>query len=206
METIEALKKSKESSKKRKFTQTWDLIINLKGIDFSKPENRFSGSVILPHGKGKKTNVCVIADSTVTEAKKLDIEVITKDKLKNITKTEIKKLAQEYDYFLGETTLMAQIGKILGPVLGPRGKMPKPFPPTANLEKMIKAGEKTFSLNVKNPVIQGPIGNEGMKDEEIEENIKTVINFVEGKLPKGIQQIDNVIVKLTMGKAIKVKL
>lgn len=206
MEIIEALKKCRENSKKRNFAQTWDLIINLRGIDFSKPENRFSGNVILPHGRGKKTKICVIADSKVTEAKKLNVGVITKDNLKKITKVEIKKLAQKYDYFLGETTMMAQVGKILGPVLGPKGKMPKPFPPTVNLEGMIKAGEKTFSLNVKNPAIHGAVGNEEMKNEEIEENIKAVIGFVEGKLPKGRQQIDNVIVKLTMGKAIKVRL
>lgn len=206
MEIIEALKKSREGSKKRNFAQTWDLIINLKGVDFSKPENRFSGNVILPHGKGKKTVVCVIADSKVTEANKLGVDVLTKDKLSKISKAEIKRLASHYDYFLGETSLMSQIGKLLGPVLGPRGKMPRPFPPTANLEGLIKSGEKTFNLNVKNPVIQGAVGNESMKDDEIEENIRAVISFVEGKLPKGIQQIDNIVVKLTMGKAVKVKL
>lgn len=205
MEIIEALKKCMENSKKRNFAQTWNLIINLRGIDFSKPENRFSGNIILPHGKGKKTKVCVITDSKVSEAKKLNIGVITKDELKKITKPEIKKIAQQYDYFLGETTLMAQIGKTLGPVLGPKGKMPRPFPPTANLEGMIKSGENTFSLNVKNPVIQGAVGNEGMKNEHIEENINAIISFVVEKLPKGRQQINNIVVKLTMGKAIKVR-
>ncbi len=204
-ELKEILKKCRESSKKRNFTQTWDLVINLKGINFSKPENRFSGSVILPHGKGKKTKVCVIADSKVTEAKKLDVGVITKDQLRKMPKNEAKKIAGEYDYFLGETTLMSQIGKVLGPVLGPRGKMPKPFPSTVDLSGLIKGGEKTFNLNVKTPVIQGSVGNEGMKDEEIWENIKSIINFIEGKLPKGKQQIDNVVVKLTMGKAFKVR-
>lgn len=206
MEINEAIKKARENSKKRNFPQTWDLIINLKGIDFSKPENRFSGNVILPNGKGKKSNVCVIADSKVTEARNLGIGVVTKDQLIKMNRAEIKKLASHYDYFLGETSLMAQIGKVLGPVLGPRGKMPRPFPPTANLEGLIKSGEKTFNLNVKNPVIQGAVGIENMKDEEIEENIKSVISFVEGKLPKGTQQIGSVVVKLTMGKAFRVKI
>jgi len=206
MEILEALKKAREESKKRNFKQTWDLIINLRGIDFTKPENRFTGSVILPYGKGKKAKVCVIADTTVNVAKKLGVKVITKDELSKMTKKDAKKLAKEYDYFLGETTLMAQIGKILGPVLGPRGKMPKPFPHTANLEALVKAGEKTFNLNVKTPVIQGAVGTEDMKDEEIEENIKAVLSFVEGKLPKGRQQIDSIVVKLTMGKPVKVRL
>ncbi len=202
---LEALEECKKKSKKRNFPQTWDLIINLKGIDFSKPENRFSGNVILPNGKGKKTKVCVITDSKTAEAKKLDIQTITKNELNKISKSEGKKIAEKFDYFLGEVTLMPQIGKILGPVLGPRGKMPKPFPPTANLEELIKSGEKTFSLNVKNPVIQGAVGNEDMDNEKVLENIKSIKSFVEKNLPKGSQQIDSIVVKLTMGKAIKVR-
>ncbi len=201
---IEALKKAKEKSKKRNFSQTWDLIVNLKNIDLTKPENRFSGAIILPNKKGKKTEVCVIADSSINEVKKLGVKYLTKDDLKKIKKTEVKKLADQYDYFLGEVTLMPQIGKILGPVLGPRGKMPKPFPPNANIKSMIESGEKTFNVNVKIPIIQGAVGSEEMKEEEVAENIKTILNFIEGKLPKGKQQIKNIFVKLTMGAPVKV--
>jgi len=201
---IEALKKAKEKSKKRNFSQTWDLIVNLKNIDLTKPENRFSGAIILPNKKGKKTEVCVIADSSINEVKKLGVKYLTKDDLKKIKKTEVKKLADQYDYFLGEVTLMPQIGKILGPVLGPRGKMPKPFPPNANIKSMIESGEKTFNVNVKIPIIQGAVGSEEMKEEEVAENIKAILNFIEGKLPKGKQQIKNIFVKLTMGAPVKV--
>jgi len=201
---IEALKKAKEKSKKRNFSQTWDLIVNLKNIDLTKPENRFSGAIILPNKKGKKTEVCVIADSSINEVKKLGVKYLTKDDLKKIKKTEVKKLADQYDYFLGEVTLMPQIGKILGPVLGPRGKMPKPFPPNANIKSMIESGEKTFNVNVKIPIIQGAVGSEEMKEEEVAENIKAILNFIEGKLPKGRQQIKNIFVKLTMGAPVKV--
>ncbi|MCD6478138.1 MAG: 50S ribosomal protein L1 [Candidatus Aenigmarchaeota archaeon] len=204
-EIMEALKTAREKSKKRKFTQTWDLIINLKNIDLSKPENRFSGSIILPNKKGKKSKICVITNSLVNEAKKLGIKTITRDELKKMTKKEAKKIADEYDYFLGEASLMPDIGRILGPVLGPRGKMPKPFPPGANLKSLIESGSKTFNINVKTPVIQGAIGSEDMKDEELTENIMSVLNFVESKLPKGKQQIKDVYVKLTMGSPAKVK-
>jgi len=201
---IEALKEVKEKSKKRNFSQTWDIIINLKNIDLTKPENRFSGAIILPNKKGKKTEVCVITDSSINEVKKLGVKFLTKNDLKKITKAEAKKLADKYDYFLGEVTLMPQVGKILGPILGPRGKMPKPFPPNANIKALIESGEKTFNVNVKIPIIQGAVGSEEMKEEEVAENIKTIINFIEGKLPKGKQQIKNIFVKLTMSAPIKV--
>ena len=135
----------------------------------------------------------------------MGIKTITRDELKKMTKKEAKKIADEYDYFLGEASLMPDIGRILGPVLGPRGKMPKPFPPGANLKSLIESGSKTFNINVKTPVIQGAIGSEDMKDEELTENIMSVLNFVESKLPKGKQQIKDVYVKLTMGSPAKVK-
>jgi len=205
MDIVEKLKEAKEKSKKRKFTQTWDLIINLKNIDLKKPENRFSGNVILPHEIGKDIKICVITDSLAKKAEELGVKVLRKDDLKNIDKKEVKRLAKEYDYFLGEVTLMPLIGKTLGPVLGPRGKMPKPFPPTADIEKLIEMGKKSFSVNVKIPVIQGAVGTENLEEEKVKENIEAVLDFVIKNLPKGERQIKSVYAKLTMGKPVKLK-
>ena len=205
MDIVEKLKEAKEKSKKRKFTQTWDLIINLKNIDLKKPENRFSGNVILPHEIGKDIKICVITDSLAKKAEELGVKVLRKEDLKNIDKKEVKRLAKEYDYFLGEVTLMPLIGKTLGPVLGPRGKMPKPFPPTADIEKLIEMGKKSFSVNVKIPVIQGAVGTENLEEEKVKENIEAVLDFVIKNLPKGERQIKSVYAKLTMGKPVKLK-
>ena len=38
---------------KRNFSQAIDLVVNVKGIDYKKPENKFSKRVVLPHGPGK---------------------------------------------------------------------------------------------------------------------------------------------------------
>lgn len=194
-----------KESKKRNFTQTWDLIINLTNIDLSKPENRFSGNVVLPNKIGKEPEICIIADRAAREAKKLDVKVLTKKDLNNLDKRKIKSIASQNDYFLGEVTLMPIIGKVLGPVLGPRGKMPKPFPPDSDLEKLIEKTKKSFRVNVKSPVIQGAIGTEDMNHEEIKENIKSVLNFVVEKLPKKERQIKNVYIKLTMGKPVRIR-
>ena len=50
---IEAVKKAKEQSKPRNFTQSIDMIINIKDLDVNKPENRFEEEVVLPNGRGK---------------------------------------------------------------------------------------------------------------------------------------------------------
>jgi len=205
MEIIEKLKEAKENSKERKFKQTWDLIINLRNIDLNKPENRFSGNVFLPNEIGKEIKVCVITDTMAKKAEELGTKVIKKDDIKKMKKRELKSLASQYDYFLGEVSLMPLIGKIMGPLLGPRGKMPKPVPPNADLKKLIESGKRSFNVNVKSPIIQGAVGTEDMEFEKVKENIKTVLEFVLKNLPKGEKQIKNVLVKLTMGKPTKIK-
>ena len=58
----DAIKKAREGEKK-KFTQTVDLIINLRNIDLKKPENKFSKDILLPNGRGKDVSVCIISDT-----------------------------------------------------------------------------------------------------------------------------------------------
>src|SRR3989338_6599165 len=114
---VARVKEAKQAGAGRKFEQTWDFVINLKGLDLKRPENRFSSEVVLPEGRGKELKVAVISDALTAEAK---------------DSKQAKRIANEYDWFLGEVALMAQIGKTLGMVMGPRGKMPKPVPPKAS--------------------------------------------------------------------------
>ncbi len=205
MGILESVKEAREKAAKRKFKQSIDLCIALRNLDLNKPENKISLDVHLPAGRGKEIKTCIISDITSTQG--LNAHTITKTDLNKLDKKAVKKLAKEYDYFLGEVSLMAVVGKIMGQVLGPRGKMPKPFPPKADLKNMIENAKSNIPIRVtKVPTIQIPVGHEEMKDEQIEENIKAVITAVENKLPKGRQQMANVYVKLTMGPPVKVKI
>ncbi len=207
-DVLEKIKEARENSKPRRFVQTWDLIINLKGIDLKKPENRFNFDVVLPSGRGKTTKVVIIADSMISEAKKLADLVITKEELEELgkDKKKAKKLAKEYDYFFGEAPLMPLIGRFLGPVLGPRGKMPKPFPPKADLKSIVDNARKSVRAVLKEtPVISVPVGIETMKDEDIATNIEAVFNAIKERLPKGQNNIKSVMLKLTMGRPVKIK-
>lgn len=204
MGILESVKEAKEKAAKRKFSQSLDLCITLKSFDLSKAENRMNISAFLPNGRGRETKACIITDITSTEG--LSARTISKNDLNKLDKKTIKKLARESDYFLAEAPLMPAIGKIMGPVLGPRGKMPSPFPPKANIKPLMEAGAKNAMIKLfKNAAIQLSVGTEQMKDEDIEENIKSVIASVEKKLPKGRQNMGNIYVKMTMGPPIKVK-
>ncbi|MBI4017734.1 MAG: 50S ribosomal protein L1 [Candidatus Aenigmarchaeota archaeon] len=198
-----ALQKAR-AGQKRKFTQTVDLSINLKSIDLSKPENRFTANVVLPHGRGKAGRVLVLADSMVTEARKLQgVEVLTKADLLKLDKDTGKGLAT-YDLLLAEAPLMAEIGKRLGPVLAPRGKMPRPFPSGANLQTLVASATRTLVLSPKTPLIHAVVGREDMEDMRIEENVRAILETLEKNLPKGKQQIGSVYIKLTMGPSVRV--
>jgi len=208
-EILERIKEAKEKSKKRRFKQTWDFSINLKGIDLKKPENRFSVDFALPEGRGKDTKVVIFADSLASEARKIADLVITKEQIESFAKNKkkVKEIANKYDWFFGEAPLMPLIAKAFGTILGPRGKIPKPIPPKANLESLVQAARKMVRVSLKgSPVIHVPVGTEDMPEEKIAANIQAVYNFAKEKLPKGRTNIKSTQIKLTMGKPVKLKL
>ena len=202
------LKKAQADSKPRKFRQSWDLTINLKGIDLKKPENRFRLDFMLPEGRGKDLKVCVIADSLAAEAKDQADLVITKNEIEPLgrDRKRLKKLAREYDWFFGEATLMAQIGKALGVVLGTRGRMPKPVPPKVSITPFIGRARKSTMIALKeSPVLHIPVGSEDMEHEKVARNAEAVYKAVIEKLPKGRNSVKSMFIKLTMGKPMKLE-
>ncbi|MEM5852859.1 MAG: 50S ribosomal protein L1 [Candidatus Aenigmatarchaeota archaeon] len=199
---LKAIQELRKNSKKRNFSQTFDLIINLKDFDVKKPENRFVEDVILPHGRGKEARIVVFSDSL----KNLGCEILTTKDLEFYSKNrrEVKKLVKDVDFFFAEPKIMVQVGKIFGQYMGPKGKMPKII--TENVEKITEDYKKAVRIRVKDsPTIQCMVGKEDMKDEEICENIEAVIKAVQAKLPRGMQNIKNIFIKLTMSKPVKVE-
>jgi large subunit ribosomal protein L1 len=209
MSIAEKLKEAHDRSKPRGFAQAWDLIFVLRDIDLKKPENRLKLELFLPEGLGKTLKTAVVADVLVPEAKKHADLVITKADIPSLAKNKkkLRKLAREYDWWFGEAPLMPVIGKQLGAILGTRGKMPRPVPPKINLEGLIKRAKGSVRIRLTNtPVIQVRVGTESMPDESVGKNISAVYNFVLDQLPKGKNNIKNVLVKLTMGKPVKLEM
>ncbi|MCS7105961.1 MAG: 50S ribosomal protein L1 [Candidatus Aenigmarchaeota archaeon] len=201
-EIIEKIKELREKSKKRNFVQSFDLIINLKEFDPKKPENKITEDVVLPYGKGKEARVVIFSDTI----KNVNAEVLTSSDIEKIAKNkrEVRKFVKNTDFFLAEPKLMPIVGKYLGQFLGPRGKMPKII--TGNVEKLIEDYKKSVRLRIKDsPVVQCTVGKENMKDEEIAKNIEAVLEALKAKLPKGKQNISEVLLKLTMSKPIKIE-
>ena len=128
-----------------------------------------------------------------------EIEDLSKEKKK------FKKIVDDHDFFIAEAPLMPTIGKTLGVVLGPRGKMPKPVPPHIEISGMVKNLRKTIKLRSKTSKTFHTIaGKEEMETEHIADNIDTIIKRLEAKLERGRINIGSIHVKTTMGPPIRI--
>lgn len=208
-EIVEAVKKAKEDSKPRNFTQSIDVVITIKDLDVKKPENRIDEEVFLPNGRGKDVKVAFIAEGELAlQAKNAGADlVITKEDLEKLGKNrkEAKKIANNHDFFVAQADFMPMVGRFLGPVLGPRKKMPKPVPATAKAEPIMEKLKSTAKVRIKDqPVIQALVGAQDMDDELIAENIEAVLDILDRKLEKGRSQIKAMYIKTTMGPVARV--
>ncbi len=207
---VAAVKEAIEKSKERKFLESVDLAINLKDVDLSIPKNRINEEVLLPHGRGKEIKIGVFASGeTALKAKNCADLVIAPEEIDKLAedKRKARKIANQYDFFLAEAPLMGKIGKSLGIILGPRGKMPKPLPPGADPCPLVERLKKTVRMRSRDKrTFHVAVGTKDMEPEKIAENIEEVIKRLETKLERGLQNIDSVYVKTTMGPAVKIKL
>jgi len=145
---LEAIKEAKDKSKKRNFMQSIELIINLRDVDPKKTEEKIQELIELPHPAGKENRICVIASGEMAlKAKKAKADiVIGKGELGAMMgdKEKQKELSKSYDFFIAEAPLMPLVGKVLGATLGPKGKMPTPVPPGADIADQMKNIGKWF--------------------------------------------------------------
>jgi len=195
---------------KRNFSQTYDLIINLKNLVIK--QNPLDFFVTLHYSKGKKVRVAAFVDQLLIDQASKNCDLVIKDtefdNFKDVKK--LKKLAEEYDYFIAQANLMAKIAVIFGKVLGTRGKMPNPklgcvVPPNANLEPLLKKLNSTVRLSAKKAAnLQCIAGREGQAEEQIIDNILTIYQTTLKNVPNEAQNIKNVYLKLTMGKPVKI--
>ena len=207
-----ALAKAKDISDKRNFKQTYDLIINLRGLDLKKQEHQIDAFITLPHSRGKKVKVCALVGAELEEQAKsiFDSTILSDNFEKYKDKKEIKKIANSFDFFIAQANIMPKVATTFGRVFGPRGKMPNPksggvVPPNANLKPLYEKFQRTIrATNKTSPLIQCPIGTEDMNPDDVAENALTVYNSLLQLLPNEKHNIKDIYVKLTMGKPIKV--
>lgn len=196
---------AKKNQKERKFKQSLELIMVFKDIDVKKGF-AINETVQLPKKLNQPASVCVIASGDLgLKAKNAD-KVVDGTQLTQIgaNKRESRKLINGYDFFLADTQLMANVGKTLGQFMGPRGKMPTPVPFNAPIDAILERFRSSIRVRLRNSLsLACKIGDESMTDDDLAANANAVISTIEKKLPSGDRNIKKVMVKTTMGKAIK---
>jgi large subunit ribosomal protein L1 len=207
---LDAVKEAKSKSGEKKFNQSVELILDIKEIDMKSPEGKIQQVIELPHVTGKPNKILVIATGELAmNAKNAKVDkVMEKPELEGLSgkKKDLRKLANTYDVFLSEAPLMPLVGRTFGPVLGPRGKLPVPVPPTADITGLVKKHRKTVVVRMRNqPIIQCAVGTADMKEEQIVENIQAVLRGIEGKLKRGLKNIKFAFIKTSMGTPVKIK-
>jgi large subunit ribosomal protein L1 len=207
---LDAVREAKTQSGEREFNQTVEFILDIKEIDMKSPEGKIQAVVDLPHATGKQNKICVVASGELAlKARQAKADaVLQKSDLEAYAgnKKQLRKLANAYDVFLSEAPLMPLVGKILGPALGPRGKLPVPVPPNADIAPLITKHRKTVVVKMRNqPIIQCAVGTADMKEEQIVDNIQAVLRLVEGKLKRGLKNVKLAFIKTSMGKPVEIK-
>jgi len=202
METIKAIQELRKE-KKRKFDQSVDLIVNLKNFDVRREAlNTF---VFVPHGWERKV-------AAFFQKRNSNVDTITEeDFVKYKELKDIKKLAKKYDMFMAVAPMMGKVATKFGRVFGPMNKMPSPLAGIVPKEddemvkSMIEKMSKSIRVKNKEMSIKVRVGNESMSDEDLAENVNEAVKELTKKLPRGIDNVKDVLVKFTMTKTVVVK-
>jgi len=202
----DAVKKALDEAPERNFVESVELAFTIRDVDLKNPANRIQEEVRLPQGRGKPVSVAIFAGGEMAREAELvvinpaDIEDLGSDRQK------ARKLARRHDFFLSEIPHMADIGRHLGVVLGPRGKMPRPVPPNLDPGNIAQALQNTTLVRSRdNITFHTVVGARDQGDEAISENAYEVWNRVTGKLERGAGNVRSLYVKTSMGPSIKVE-
>jgi large subunit ribosomal protein L1 len=205
----EAIKNAIESAPERKFVESIDMAFTIKDVDLKNPNNRIQEEIRLPAGRGKEIKIAMFAASDAAQkAKAAGIHVIDPSEIEELGKNKgkAKKIANSFDFFLSEVPHMGLIGRYLGVVLGPRGKMPRPVPPVVDPAAIAAGLQSTTVVKSRDKItFQASFGTCSQSHDELLKNAMEVYTRVTSKLERGSGNIRSLYVKTSMGPATKVE-
>lgn len=202
-EAIVLLKKSSYV----KFDASFDIDVRL-GVDPKKADQMVRGTVVLPHGTGRKVRILALCTpDKEKEAKEAGADHVGLDEyLEKISKGWV-----DIDVIVAMPSVMAKLGRY-GKVIGPRGLMPNPKSGTVTQEvgravKQIKQGKVSFKVD-KYGIVHASIGRVSFEEEKVAENVKELMAEIEKQKPSKAKgnYIQSITLTTTMGRGIAVDL
>ena len=188
-----------------KFDETVDMAVRL-GIDPKHPEQMIRGSVVLPHGTGKKVRILVFAKGEKeAEAKEAGADYAGEDELVE----KIKGGWLDFDMAVATPDMMGLVGK-LGKILGPRGLMPNPKLGTVTFDvkkavQDLKAGKVEYRTD-KAGNVHSILGKLSFGAEKLLKNFRTLMDAILKAKPPSSKgtYLKSIYVSTTMGPSIKI--
>jgi len=188
-----------------KFDETVDMAVRL-GIDPKHPEQMIRGSVVLPHGTGKKVRILVFAKGEKeAEAKEAGADYAGGDELVE----KIKGGWLDFDMAVATPEMMGLVGK-LGKILGPRGLMPNPKLGTVTFDvkkavQDLKAGKVEYRTD-KAGNVHSILGKLSFGAEKLLKNFRTLMDAILKAKPPSSKgtYLKSIYVSTTMGPSIKI--
>lgn len=187
-----------------KFDETVELAVRL-GVDPKKADQMVRGTVVLPHGTGKKIRVLVFAKGEkVTEATEAGADHVGLEDLIE----KVKGGWFDFDVAVASPDVMGMVGK-LGKILGPRGLMPNPKSGTVTMDigkaiTDIKKGKVSYRVDRAGNVHIG-IGKISFEPAQLKDNVLAFVDAVMRAKPSSAkgQYLRNIAITSTMGVGIK---
>jgi len=200
----EAVSKVKDAAK-AKFDETIEVVLNLN-VDPRHSDQMIRGVVNLPHGTGNTIRVAVFAkDAKADEAREAGADLVGAEDLAEA----IQKGEMDFDRCIATPDMMPIVGR-LGKVLGPRGLMPNPklgtvTPDVAAAVTAAKAGQVEYRTE-KAGIIHAGVGKASFSEEQILENVKTLLDAVLKAKPQSIKgsYMKRATLTSTMGPGVRV--
>lgn len=190
-----------------KFDGSVDMAIRL-GVDPKHSDQMVRGSVVLPHGTGKKVRILVFAKG---EKEKEALEAGADHVGLEALVEKINKGWVDFDTVVATPDLMGIVGR-LGKVLGPRGLMPNPKTGTVTFEvakviKEIRLGRVDYRVE-KAGIVHLAVGRVSFSAEQLLDNASAVIDSVVKRKPASAKgrYLKGITVSSTMGPGISVEL
>jgi len=197
---------------KKGFSQSFDIIFAFKDLNLKNPSDQIEFFATLPHNPGKKTAICALVGPEMIDDAKVAVDLaLPQVEFEKMDKKAVRKIARQYDYFLGQANIMPKIAASFGRVLGPRGKMPNPkagciIPPKAPLKPIVERLQRTVKVSAKKaPTAAVRVGTQGIPAGHVIENIRNLYEQLIHQLPKEENNIKAVYLKVTMGHPVRLK-
>jgi len=205
----EAIRRAVEIAPKRKFVESVEMSFTIKDVDLKNPNNRIQEEIRLPSGRGKDIDVAMFATGEAAQkARGAGLTVYEPAMIEELggDKNKAKKIANKHDFFLSEVPHMGLVGRYLGVVLGPRGKMPRPVPPTVD-PGVIAAGLKsTIVVKSRDKItFHCAFGSVSQSEDELIANANEVFKRVTSKLERGVGNLRSLFIKTSMGPSQRIE-